>query len=131
MYDNEIEHIGWLNPLWPLAVDVSVGAVFAAGLPGGGSIPARIEEIIVGPDGSVCGKFVGVSTGLHGCVRWDGHERVRLLPKHYGVCVQCGCLTPCPRQEMEMLAAALAAASDPLADLELELQGQDPQTPTV
>lgn len=126
--DNRIE---WCNPLRPLAVDVAVGAIIAVGLPDGGSIPARIEKIYVRPNGSVFGKFVAVPSGRRGSVRWDGHERVRLLPRHYGVCVECGCLAPCPRQDMEVLAARFAAESDPIAELELAFQKQEPQTPAT
>ncbi|SKO15721.1 hypothetical protein [Mycobacteroides abscessus] len=116
--------IGWCNPLRPLAVDIPVGSLVAVSVRGGGCVAGRIEKIIHRPNGSVFGKFVAVPAGWTGRVRWDGHQRVQLLPQHYGVCVECGYLTPCPRQNMEIWAAELAAQSDPIAQIELAYRAQ-------
>lgn len=118
--DNPIE---WCNPLRPLAVDIPVGSVIAVAMRDGGCVAGRIEKIIHRPNGSVFGKFVTVPAGWTGRVRWDGHQRVQLLPQHYGLCVECGYLSPCPRQNMEMLAAELAAQSDPINEIELAYHG--------
>lgn len=112
------------DPLAPLAADLAVGLVIAARLEGR-SVPARVERIIRRPNGSVFAAVRTVLTGVFGYVRFDGHRRVHVLPKHYGICVECQSLSPCPHQQIEEQAARLHAESDPINELELTYYAAD------
>jgi len=106
------------NPLRPLAIDLTIGQTVALTLDGT-AVPARITRLIPRPNGSIFADVDVFLRKVAGRVRWDAHSRVGVLPAHYGICVECGALSPCPHQAIEEHAAQLHAESDPINALEL------------
>jgi hypothetical protein len=113
------------NPLRPMAIDLTVGTVVAIGHPSGDGrcVPARIDRLSHRLNGSVFAEATELLTGTRGRIRWDGHNRVWVLPAHFGICGECQALAPCPRERDERDAAHRQAAADPINTLETAYRG--------
>ena len=109
-----------------MAIDLSTGVHVAVEHSSGDGrlIPVCIDRLILRSNGSVFADVTETLTGRTGRLRWDGHQRVRVLPEHYGICGKCGAIAPCPQEQIARTADRLRIESDPLVRLERELRSR-------
>lgn len=105
-----------------LAADLAEGMIVSVGDPErpGMRYACRIHRILMRRNGSV---FIW-GTVLHGPdegylaqIFSPGHVRMGVLSEHFGVCRECGGLSPCSEEAIDYEASVLLAEADPFETL--------------
>ncbi|WP_454231296.1 hypothetical protein [Mycolicibacterium fortuitum] len=101
-----------------MAVDLEPGVSVAVRCPNGAMRAFSVTRVRTIRNGSVFvwGRVLhtpGIEYEHESYVRIDGHIRVCVLPRHYGVCFDCGALSPCPDELTERRSERAMAEVDP------------------